>query len=120
VSLGRRRLPTRGLPVTILTGAYGELVLRPFLDRSGFGEVAVVAVRNEFFGGNIAVAGLMAGPDISRTLAGAPSEGRYLLPDVCLSKGRFIDGSSPEDLPVAVEVVPSDGASLRKVLEAAR
>jgi putative radical SAM enzyme (TIGR03279 family) len=119
VSLGVTRAQ-KGLPVTVLTGAYGGHVLRPLLDRNGFGEVAVLSVRNEFFGGNIAVAGLMTGPDISRAIAEHPSGGRYLLPDVCLSKGRFIDGSSLEELPVAIEVVPSDGASLRKRLEAAR
>jgi hypothetical protein len=62
----------------------------------------------------------MAGPDIARSISEAPAAGRYLLPDVCLSKGRFIDGSSLEDLPVAVEVVPTDGASLRRTLEATK
>jgi putative radical SAM enzyme (TIGR03279 family) len=115
--------PARGVratPMTILTGDYGSLVLRPLLDRHGFGEVGILAVRNEFFGGNIAVAGLITAADLSRTLAGQSSGGRYLLPDVCLSKGRFIDGPSLEDLPRAVEVVASDGASLRQILEAGR
>jgi len=62
----------------------------------------------------------MTGPDLSRAIATQLGGGRYLLPDVCLSKGRFLDGSSLDDLPVAVEVVPSDGASLRKVLEETR
>jgi len=106
--------------VTILTGDYGELVLRPLLDRCGFGGVRVLPVRNDFFGGNIAVAGLITGPDLSRTLAEEPSGGRYLLPDVCLSRGRFIDGSSLDELPRPVEVVGSDGASLRRLLEAGR
>jgi hypothetical protein len=82
--------------------------------------VRILPVRNDFFGGNIAVAGLITGPDLSRTLAGEPPGCRYLLPDVCLSKGRFIDGSTPGELPVAVEIVPSDGASLRRLLEAGR
>ncbi len=106
--------------LTLLTGAYGALVLRPLLDRCGFGRARVVTVRNDFFGGNIAVAGLISGPDLARTLAEQPDGGRYLLPDVCLSKGRFIDGSSLEDLPRPVEVVGTDGASLRRLLEAAR
>jgi len=112
--------PAKGLAVTILTAGYGQLVLRPLLDRNGFADVRVLAVRNDFFGGNISVAGLMAGPDIARALSEAPASGRYLLPDVCLSKGRFIDGSSLEDLPVPVEVVPTDGASLRRTLEATK
>ena len=120
VSLGpRRRSPTRR-PVTILTARYGEAVLAPLLARSGFCEVRILVVENEFFGGNIAVTGLMTGPDIARALREDPVPGRYLLPDVCLSKGRFLDGSSLSELPVEVEVVPSDGASLRKVLEETR
>jgi len=48
----------------------------------------------------------------------APAGRRYLLPDVCLSGGRFLDGTAVEDLPRAVEVVPADGASLRQALSA--
>ena len=121
VSLRERPEPARkNLPVTILTAAYGELVLRPLLDRHGFHDVRVLSVKNEFFGGNISVAGLMAGADIARTLSEESCEARYLLPDVCLSKGKFIDGSSLGELPMPVEVVPTDGASLRSVLESTK
>ena len=116
----RPRRPVVTGPRTILTGSYGELVLRPVLDRCGFGDVRVLPVRNEFFGGNIAVAGLITGADLARTLGEEQPGGRYLLPDVCLSKGRFIDGQAVEDISQDIEVVPTDGASLRKVLEASR
>jgi hypothetical protein len=49
-------------------------------------------------------------------LAGQPEGHRYLLPDVCLSKGVFLDGTSPADLPRPVEVVPTDGVALRQAL----
>ena len=117
---GRSPRDARDAPITILTGGYGSLVLRPLFDRNGFGKVRVLAVANEFFGGNIAVAGLITGADLSRALAEEPQAGRYLLPDVCLSKGRFIDGFSPGDLPRPVEVVATDGASLRRLLEVGR
>ncbi len=81
------------------------------------GDVDVVAVRNEFFGGNIAVAGLLTGADLAKTLAGLPKGRRYLIPDSCLSGGRFLDGLSLEDLPRPVEPVPADGASLRHALD---
>ena len=42
---------------------------------------------------------------------------RYLLPDVCLSNGVFLDGTSPADLPRPVEIVPTDGHALRAALE---
>ncbi len=90
------------------------------LEKAGFDDVRVLTVQNDFFGGNIAVAGLITGADLARTLAGESAGGRYLLPDVCLSKGRFIDGSAVEDLGHDVEVVPTDGASLRRALEASR
>jgi hypothetical protein len=35
-----------------------------------------------------------------------------LLPDVVLSDDRFLDGTTVADLPRAVEVVATDGASL--------
>jgi hypothetical protein len=84
------------------------------LDRD---DVRVVEVDNRFFGGNIGVAGLMVGEDIARVLADQPAGHRYLVPDVCLSSGRFLDGTTPEDLPRPVEVVPTDGIALRRLLE---
>jgi putative radical SAM enzyme (TIGR03279 family) len=109
--------PREGAPVAILTGAYGASVLAPLVaDRAA---VRIVAVPNEFFGGNIAVTGLMVGVDIARVLAREPEGERYLLPDVCLSRGVFLDGLTPGDLPRPVEVVATDGASLRDALEVA-
>jgi hypothetical protein len=105
-----------GGPVAVLTGEYGAQVLGPALEQAGFAGVRVVAVRNEFFGGNIAVTGLLTGPDLARTLAEQPEGHRYLLPDVCLTNGVFLDGSSPAELPRPVEIVGTDGASLRRAL----
>jgi putative radical SAM enzyme (TIGR03279 family) len=105
--------PRRDAPVAVLTGEYGARVLRPLLP-----DVRIVVVRNEFFGGNIGVTGLLVGADIARTLADQPAGDRYLLPDVCLSQGRFLDGLTVDDLPRPVEVVATDGASLRRALAA--
>jgi len=80
-------------------------------------DVRVIPVANEFFGGNTAVTGLMVGHDLQRVLAAEPSGHRYLLPDVCLSEGRFLDGTTLDDLPRPVEVVATDGISLRNALE---
>ena len=73
-------------------------------------------MRNEFFGGNTAVTGLMVGEDIARVLADQPMTHRYLLPDVCLSEGRFLDGTTVDSLPRSVEVVPTNGIALRQAL----
>jgi putative radical SAM enzyme (TIGR03279 family) len=124
VQLGARR-PAPDAPVAILTGTYGARVLAPLLDRvltdAGRGGlvgagVRLVPVENRWFGGNIGVAGLMVGEDVARTLAAEPAGHRYLLPDVCLSSGTFLDGTRPEDLPHRVEVVPTDGVALRRAL----
>jgi putative radical SAM enzyme (TIGR03279 family) len=102
--------------VTILTGVYGAAALRPLLDGAGFGAVELLAVENTYFGGNIAVTGLLTGTDLCRVLEDAPFGRRYLLPDVCLSEGRFLDGLSLADLPRPVEVVETNGAALRAAL----
>ncbi|MCJ7672997.1 MAG: DUF512 domain-containing protein [Acidimicrobiia bacterium] len=109
-------LRVRGVrPIGILTGEYGRRVLDPLVDRlaaAAGAPVRTVTVANEFFGGNIAVTGLLTGADLARVLADEPSGDRYLLPDVVLSEGRFLDDTTPGDLPLPVEVVATDGAAL--------
>jgi len=101
----------------VVTGAYGARVLSPLVDAHPRTDVRILEVANDFFGGNIGVAGLLTGADLARALAAEPEGERYLLPDVCLSQGRFLDGTTLADLPRTVEVIPSDGASLRAVLD---
>ena len=98
---------------------YGAEVLGPLVAGLARDDVRVIPVANEFFGGNTAVTGLMVGADLARVLADEPDGHRYLLPDVCLSEGRFLDGTTPADLPRPVEIVPTDGIALRRALEAA-
>ncbi len=108
--------PRSDAPVGILTSPYGARVLGPLVTGLGDPMVRTVTVENHFFGGNVAVTGLMVGDDLARTLAGEPEGHRYLLPDVCLSGGRFLDGTTPADLPRPVEVVATDGPALRRAL----
>jgi hypothetical protein len=65
------------------------------------------------------VSGLLTGADLTGVLEGQPAGHRYLLPDSCLSEGRFLDDLTVADLPRTVEVVPTDGLSLRNALEGA-
>jgi len=109
--------PRRGAAIGVITSSYGRDVVGPLVDSLDCSDVRMVTVDNEFFGGNIGVAGLMVGQDIARTLAEQPEGDRYLLPDVCLTGGRFLDGLTIDDLPRSVEVVSTDGASLRIALE---
>ena len=100
--------------VTIVTGEYGARVVEPLMSR--LPGVAVLPVTNRFFGGNIAVTGLLTGADIIAALSERDPKGRVLIPDVCLSQGVFLDGTNISDLPIPVEVVPADGLSLRRAL----
>jgi NifB/MoaA-like Fe-S oxidoreductase len=99
-----------------LTGEYGARVLQPIIGRLGRDDVRVIPVPNEFFGGNIGVTGLLVGEDLERVLATEPAGHRYLLPDVCLSSGRFLDGTTPAELSRPIEVVATDGQALRAAL----
>jgi putative radical SAM enzyme (TIGR03279 family) len=110
-------LPTRSQPrpIGIVTGELGARVLEPLLpalgERAG-AAVRLVPVTNRFFGGNIGVTGLLAGADVAAELELQPRGDRYLLPDVMLSRGCFLDGETVAVLPRAVEVVETDGAAL--------
>ena len=127
-----QRQARQGRTIGILTGAYGAAVLEPLVaswcsevsalaatDGREAPAVRVIEVANDFFGGNIGVTGLLAGADLAAALADEPGGHRYLLADVCLSGGKFIDGMTPAELPRPVEIVPTNGAELRRVLDAA-
>ncbi|MEX2625278.1 MAG: DUF512 domain-containing protein [Ilumatobacteraceae bacterium] len=108
----------RSAPTAVLTGELGAPVIEPLVDRLDRTDVRVLPVRNEFFGGNTGVTGLLTGADLRRVLAAQPEGHRYLLPDVCLSDDlRFLDGLTVADLPRSVEVIATDGISLRAALE---
>ncbi len=114
--------PRKSASIGILTGPYGAAVLSqllpPVLAELNRSDVRILSVANDFFGGNTAVTGLMVGEDIARVLSTQPEGHRYLLPDVCLSKGMFLDGTSPADLPRPVEIVATNGIALREALSA--
>ncbi len=108
--------PRSDAPIGVLTGSYGARILGPLIGELDGVDARVVEVENRFFGGNVAVAGLMVGEDLIRVLGEAPRGHRYLLPDVCLSQGRFLDGLTPQDLPQPVEIIKTDGVALRRAL----
>ena len=109
-------------PVAIVTGELGAQVLAPLVpalaDRAGV-DVRLLAIANRFFGGNIGVTGLLTGADVAAELAGQPDGDRYLLPDVALSRGKFLDGETLAVLPRSVEVIPTDGAALVRAMRPA-
>lgn len=102
-------------PAYVLTGVLGAQAIGDAVHET-FPNVTVLPVTNEFFGGNVGVTGLLTGADLSRELAELPETARFLLPDVCLSGGRFLDNLTPEDLPRPVEVLETTGTALRQAL----
>ncbi|MDE3065449.1 MAG: DUF512 domain-containing protein [Acidobacteriota bacterium] len=106
--------------VAVLTGQYAAPLLRELLESVGWGDVEVVAVANTFFGGNIKVAGLLTGADISRALETIDPSVTCLVPDACLNEGRFLDGVTIADLPRPVTPVRTSGRDLRSALAARR
>ncbi len=106
--------------VTVLTGEYAAPILRTLFDDHGFSEVEVKAVKNRYFGGNIKVAGLITGQDLQVALNDVSDSNICLVPDVCLSEGRFLDGLSLDDLSRPVMSVATTGQELRATLESVR
>ncbi len=106
-----------GESVTIVTGEYAAPILRDLLDTVGYSHVEVLPVANQYFGGNIKVAGLLTGADLTRALGEMAPDTTVLVPDVCVNEGRFLDGLTLEDLPRRVRTVPTTGLDLRRVLE---
>jgi putative radical SAM enzyme (TIGR03279 family) len=109
-----------GAPVVLLTGEYGAAVLDPVLprlERLAGRPLRVLAVPNAFFGGNVAVSGLMVGEDLTASLAAETMPAAsYLLPDVTLSGDRFLDDMTirevAEAAPAPLFAVPTSVAGI--------
>ena len=83
----------------------------------------VYRIRNDFFGHNITVAGLITGLDILSQLEGKPIGEKLLIPSIMLrhERDRFLDDVTTSELSerlgVELETVETDGADfIRKVL----
>ncbi len=86
-------------------------------------KIQVHAIKNEFFGGNVGVAGLVTGTDIIKQCKGSLESGLLGVPEVMLRTERdmFLDNITipqlAEELGVEVEILGVDGAgSLRGML----
>jgi putative radical SAM enzyme (TIGR03279 family) len=79
-------------------------------------------IQNDFFGGNVSVAGLVTGRDIVAQCKGKLQSGRLGIPEVMLrdEKDRFLDDMTPaevgEALGVQVELLPCGGGEEARAL----
>ena len=110
------RCPRAMRPSAILTGEFGAQVIGPLVRRRSVRPDVRVIARTQRV---LRRQHLRHRADGRRRPRRAcwprePAGHRYLLPDVCLSEGRFLDGTTVADLPRPVEVVPTDGIALRR------
>ncbi len=89
--------------VTLLTGKLAESVLRqsvlPRLEKISGLSVALLAVRNSFYGDSITVNGLLTGQDIYDALVRQPGGGPVWLSEKLLNyDGLFLDDWSPRKI----------------------
>lgn len=121
-ALDTEELPENPGDFTIATGVAAAPFLRGLLEQAqarfpGL-RGRVVAVRNDFFGHTIDVAGLLTGQDLSAQLRAVPDLGRVLIPIHMLRNGEnvFLDDYTvprlSEELDCPVEVVGMDGFDL--------
>ena len=105
---------------TIATGELAAPFLRKHVDavRKKYPnvDIQVLAIRNEFFGGKITVAGLITGTDLISQLKGKDLGDRLLLTNHMLKSGKpvFLDDVTVDDvqnaLQIKVSIVESSGA----------
>jgi putative radical SAM enzyme (TIGR03279 family) len=121
----RARASAPGRRVTVVSGTlYGPRLAARLAALAP--AARVVSVPNEFFGGTVAVAGLLTGQDIQRHLAAAGDLGEaVLVPAVAVRDGEgvFLDDLTPADLSrslgVPVVAVETSARALARALHAA-
>lgn len=114
------KIPARGRRVILVTGAmFAPVLERLIRSVAGSERIHVLAVRNDFLGGNVGVAGLLSGGDIVRSIAADSSTGTYLVPDVVLNSDALtLDDLTVRDIgrraAARVRVIGSTAADLAK------
>ncbi len=103
-------------PVVILTGDYGARMFAdvlPRLETLSGERLRVLPVTNDFFGGIVAVSGLLVGSDVAAAIdADDLSARKYLLPNTAVPGGRFLDDIDIADIDAAIDAVPPTVAGL--------
>ena len=119
-SNGGQALWSPGTKVTMVTGVAAHNFIRDLIPPND--TIEVKAVRNEFFGENVTVAGLLTGRDIINQLKGRPLGDVLVLPSSCLRHGEdvLLDNVKVSDiarvLGVRVVTMKPDGGDFAKAL----
>ncbi len=115
----RDAAPTSSGPdTTVVTGSLFAPVLNGLLRETSLQRrVDVLPIRNDFFGGNVSVTGLLTGADITRAVSSHTAHARYLVPAVIFNEdGLTLDGRTAREISELsgrdVRYLPSDAESL--------
>jgi putative radical SAM enzyme (TIGR03279 family) len=104
-------LPADQELVTLISGVMAATTMAGALNAAdAAGRMRLLVVPNRFFGGNVAVTGLLTGADLVAAIASDGASGIYLLPDVVFNS----DGVTLDDMTLA-EVREASGAEVRLV-----
>lgn len=102
----------------MLAAPFLNILAQEFMQRHPYKNIQVFAVRNDFFGEQITVAGLLTGQDLLNQLKGKDLGERLLLPCSLLRSGEevFLDdlsvGELKKALQVQIVIVNSNGQDL--------
>ena len=115
-ALERRQADQRKLRITSATGALAAPFIKKYIDRIRVKfpgvQAEVVAIRNEFFGENITVSGLITGRDLMAQLSGKELGDKLLIPCNMLKNDEdvFLDDITLEEVSrkLNVEIVVVD------------
>lgn len=110
--------------VSIVAGVSGARVLAPLLEKLKVGNVTtqLITVKNDYFGEQVTVSGLLTGRDILKAIKNADAGDAVIIPGSALRKGEavFLDGLSLEGLrrevPVPILVADEPEELLRQIL----
>lgn len=124
LEVARRIFLPKNVAVVTGTLAYPLIydLCRQLRDKHKTVEISVYAIKNEFFGGNVSVAGLVTGQDIIAQLKGKINSKVLCVPETMLrsEKDRFLDDITikelEKELKVKVRLLPQDGAQTLKAL----
>ncbi len=113
---------TVSIATGVLAAPFISQLADAFMQRYPHKKIQVFAIRNDFFGEQITVAGLLTGQDLCRQLTGQDLGSRLLLPCSLLRSGEevFLDDMTVQELKKALQVkiviVNSNGQDLLDAL----
>ena len=126
-ALENTKPPQNATKISIATGVAAYPLISNIVDTAAETwhnlNCKVYAIKNDFFGNNITVTGLVTGTDIIKQLSGKELGDCLLIPDVMLrhEKDCFLDDVTVEQvseaLGVRVKVIQSDGGSFIAALK---